>query len=66
MSGQRGIRALLEGMQALLGWEPIMEGENIIGLSDVDGRRGDLARARRPVRAVRRAARDHPPDLHAS
>jgi len=24
--GPRGIRALLEGMQSLLGWEPIMEG----------------------------------------
>src|ERR1700729_3317486 len=36
-SGPRGIHALLEGMQALLGWEPIMEGEHIIGLSDVTG-----------------------------
>src|ERR1700733_12763973 len=35
--GTRGIRALLEGMQSLLGWEPIMEGPNIIGLSDVTG-----------------------------
>jgi glutamate--cysteine ligase len=35
--GPRGIRALLEGMQLLLGWEPIMEGENIIGLHDVTG-----------------------------
>ncbi len=35
--GRRGIRALLEGMQLLLGWEPIMEGENIIGLADVTG-----------------------------
>jgi glutamate--cysteine ligase len=35
--GPRGIRALLEGMQHLLGWEPIMEGPNIIGLSDVTG-----------------------------
>jgi glutamate--cysteine ligase len=35
--GARGIRALLEGMQLLLGWEPIMEGENIIGLADVTG-----------------------------
>jgi len=35
--GQRSIRALLEGMQLLLGWEPIMEGPNIIGLSDVTG-----------------------------
>jgi glutamate--cysteine ligase len=35
--GRRGIQALLQGMQHLLGWEPIMEGENIIGLSDVTG-----------------------------
>src|SRR6185295_17834580 len=33
----RGIRALLEGMQLLLGWEPIMEEGNIIGLYDVTG-----------------------------
>ncbi len=35
--GTRSIRALLEGMQLLLGWEPIMEGPHIIGLSDVTG-----------------------------
>ncbi|MGE0563760.1 MAG: glutamate--cysteine ligase [Pseudolabrys sp.] len=35
--GPRGIRKLLEGMQLLLGWEPIMEGENIIGMFDVTG-----------------------------
>src|SRR6204780_2506405 len=35
--GRRGIRTLLEGMQHLLGWQPIMEGPNIIGLSDVTG-----------------------------
>ena len=35
--GPRGIRTLLEGMQHLLGWEPIMEGSNIIGLFDVTG-----------------------------
>src|SRR6478672_7607385 len=35
--GPRGIRALLDGMQGMLGWEPIMEGENIIGLADVTG-----------------------------
>src|SRR5437868_3579750 len=35
--GPRGIRALLDGMQHLLGWEPIMEGDNIIGLFDVTG-----------------------------
>src|SRR5579863_3190020 len=35
--GPHGIRALLEGMQHLLGWEPIMEGPNVIGLYDVTG-----------------------------
>ena len=35
--GPRGIRALLEGMQARLGWEPIMEGDHPIGLFDSDG-----------------------------
>jgi glutamate--cysteine ligase len=35
--GRRGIRALLEGMQHLLGWQPIMEGGNVIGLYDVTG-----------------------------
>ncbi len=35
--GRRGIRALLEGMQHLLGWQPIMEGDNVIGLFDVTG-----------------------------
>jgi glutamate--cysteine ligase len=33
--GPRGIRALLEGMQTLLGWEPIIENGKIIGLLDV-------------------------------
>src|SRR3569832_2234886 len=36
-AGARGIGALLEGMQLLLGWEPIMETGNIIGLYDVTG-----------------------------
>src|SRR6267142_1435488 len=35
--GRRSIRALLEGMQLLLGWEPIMENGNVIGLFDVTG-----------------------------
>src|SRR5688572_1398893 len=35
--GRRSIRALLEGMHSLLGWEPIMEGNNIIGMFDVTG-----------------------------
>ena len=35
--GPRGIGALLNGMQHLLGWEPIMERGNIIGLYDVTG-----------------------------
>ena len=36
-AGPRGIGKLLEGMQHLLGWEPIMERDNIIGLADVTG-----------------------------
>jgi glutamate--cysteine ligase len=32
--GPHGIQALLIAMRDLLGWEPIMEGENIIGLLD--------------------------------
>jgi glutamate--cysteine ligase len=35
--GRKGIRALLEGMQGLLGWEPIRDGDNIIGLGDPAG-----------------------------
>ena len=36
-AGRRSIRALLDGMAHLLGWEPIMEGDNIIGMFDVTG-----------------------------
>ncbi|UTD26655.1 glutamate--cysteine ligase [Bradyrhizobium sp. WD16] len=36
-AGGRGIEALLRGMEDLLGWEPIMEQGNIIGLLDVTG-----------------------------
>jgi glutamate--cysteine ligase len=36
-AGPRGIEALLNGMRHLLGWEPIMEADNIIGLYDVTG-----------------------------
>lgn len=35
--GQRGIKALLEGMQTMLGWEPILDGVNIIGLVEPTG-----------------------------
>jgi glutamate--cysteine ligase len=35
--GRRSIRSLLEGMQHLLGWEPIPENGNVIGLFDVTG-----------------------------
>lgn len=34
--GERGIRALLLGLQTLTGWQPIMEGEHIVGLSGAD------------------------------
>jgi glutamate--cysteine ligase len=33
-AGDRGIQALLNNMQVLLGWEPVMDGQNIIGLVD--------------------------------
>jgi glutamate--cysteine ligase len=35
--GRVSIRSLLVGMQHLLGWEPITDGPNIIGLADVTG-----------------------------
>ncbi|MGD9914862.1 MAG: glutamate--cysteine ligase [Rhizobiaceae bacterium] len=35
--GDRGIRALLEGMQRTLGWEPIVDAERIIGLGGPTG-----------------------------
>ncbi len=35
--GERGIAALLTGMQAALGWEPILDGERIIGLASPHG-----------------------------
>src|SRR5690606_32875057 len=40
--GERGVRRLLEGMQGLLGWAPIMEGDHPIGLYDVTGG-GDIS-----------------------
>ena len=59
--GARGIGALLEGMQLLLGWEPIMERGNIIGLRR-HRRRRDFAGAGRPVRIVGCAGRERAPD----
>ncbi|SED52586.1 glutamate--cysteine ligase [Rhizobiales bacterium GAS191] len=35
--GERGIGALLAGMQHSLGWDPIMDGEHLIGLADGAG-----------------------------
>lgn len=35
--GERSISALLTGMQAKSGWEPIMDGDNIIGLAGPSG-----------------------------
>jgi glutamate--cysteine ligase len=32
--GPRGIKRLLEAMEGLLGWHPIMDGDRIIGLTD--------------------------------
>jgi glutamate--cysteine ligase len=36
-AGSGGIRALLEGMQARLGWEPIIDAGHVIGLAGPDG-----------------------------
>jgi glutamate--cysteine ligase len=35
-AGPRGIEALLRGMGTALGWEPILDGSNLIGLYDPD------------------------------
>jgi glutamate--cysteine ligase len=35
--GQNGIRSILEGMQGMLGWEPILDNGQIIGMLDVTG-----------------------------
>ena len=35
--GDRGIRRLLEAMEGLLGWHPIMDGDHVIGLTDPTG-----------------------------
>jgi glutamate--cysteine ligase len=35
--GLRGIRAILEGLAARTGWEPILDGEHVIGLFDPVG-----------------------------
>lgn len=35
--GKRSIRALLEGMQGMLGWEPILDEDKIIGLLEPTG-----------------------------
>jgi glutamate--cysteine ligase len=36
-NGERGIRALIEGMRRLTGWQPILDGDNPIGLADDEG-----------------------------
>jgi len=38
--GPRGVRALMEGLIARFGWEPILEGENIIALKRPEGESG--------------------------
>ncbi|HJZ44488.1 MAG TPA: glutamate--cysteine ligase [Hyphomicrobiaceae bacterium] len=38
--GPRGVRALMEGLVARFGWQPIMEGGNIIALKRSDGEPG--------------------------
>jgi glutamate--cysteine ligase len=38
--GRRGVRALMEGLIARFGWQPIMEGQNIIALKRPEGQPG--------------------------
>src|SRR4029453_6457757 len=38
--GERGVRALMEGLIAHFGWEPILEEGNIIALKRPDGEKG--------------------------
>ncbi len=59
--GADGIRALLEGLRRF-GWEPVLDGENMVGLSEAGGG-ADLAGAGRPVRALGCAARNASSDL---
>ena len=40
--GEHGIRAMLEGLTRF-GWQPVMEGDSIIGLESVDGRLGNIS-----------------------
>src|SRR5262249_41086647 len=42
-AGERGIEAILAGMQKSLGWEPIMEGDHAIGLADSEGKGGAIS-----------------------
>ena len=61
--GRRSIRALLEGMQHLLGWQPIMEGPNIIGLFDVTGGGAISLEPGGQFELLGRAGRDCAPDF---
>jgi glutamate--cysteine ligase len=63
--GERGIRALLEGLQALDGWQPIMEDEQPIGLFDETGGGaislepgGQFELSGAPVRTLHETARE--------
>src|SRR5690606_34075651 len=63
--GDRGIRALLEGMQKLLGWDPITDGGNLIGLGGPTGQGaislepgGQFERAGAAVETIHHACRE--------
>src|SRR5258708_37403437 len=55
---RRSIRALLEGMQSMLGCEPIIEGGRIIGLFDVTAGGRSSLRPRLERECRRRAGPD--------
>ena len=64
--GRRSIRSLLVGMQHLLGWEPIMDGPNIIGLADVTGGGAISLEPGGQFELSGAPLRDHPSDLRAN
>ena len=53
--GERGIRAILEGMQSKLGWDPIIDDGRIIGLVEPTGQGGAYGWIPTPLGAQRGA-----------
>jgi glutamate--cysteine ligase len=63
--GEAGIRALLDGLRLETGWEPILDGNNIIGLFDAEGGGaislepgGQFELSGAPLRSIHETARE--------